>query len=70
MGNQCGGIGFFGLLTLIFITLKLCGVVGWSWFWVLLPVLAPLILVSAFFVGLAACLVVPRACRRLGRRRR
>ena len=31
------GIGFTGLLTLIFITLKLCGVITWSWVWVLAP---------------------------------
>lgn len=31
------GIGFAGLLTLIFITLKLCGVISWSWVWVLAP---------------------------------
>lgn len=34
---KSGGIGFFGLLTLIFITLKLCGVIHWSWWWVTLP---------------------------------
>ena len=33
------GIGFTGLLTLIFITLKLCGVISWSWVWVLAPLL-------------------------------
>jgi hypothetical protein len=32
-----GGIGFGGLLTILFITLKLCGVIGWSWLWVLSP---------------------------------
>ena len=32
-----GGLGFCGVLTLIFITLKLCGVIEWSWLWVLAP---------------------------------
>ena len=32
-----GGIGFFGLLTLLFIGLKLCGVIAWPWLWVLAP---------------------------------
>lgn len=32
-----GGIGFTGLLTLVFIVLKLCGVITWSWWWVLSP---------------------------------
>ena len=32
-----GGIGFFGLLTIVFITLKLLKVINWSWWWVLSP---------------------------------
>lgn len=28
---------FFTLLGLIFITLKLCGVITWSWWWVTAP---------------------------------
>lgn len=32
-----GGIGFTGLLLLVFITLKLCKVIDWPWIWVLSP---------------------------------
>lgn len=32
-----GGIGFTSLLTIVFIVLKLCGVITWSWWWVLSP---------------------------------
>lgn len=32
------GIGFTGLLTIVFITLKLLGVITWSWWWVLSPI--------------------------------
>ena len=32
-----GGIGFCGLLTIVFIALKLCGVIDWAWIWVLAP---------------------------------
>lgn len=32
-----GGIGFVGMLTITFIVLKLCGVIDWSWVWVLAP---------------------------------
>lgn len=35
--NVSGGIGFTGLLTLLFIALKLLGVIDWSWWWVLSP---------------------------------
>ena len=33
-----GGIGFAGLLTIVFIVLKLCGIITWSWLWVLSPI--------------------------------
>jgi Flp pilus assembly protein TadB len=33
-----GGIGFVGLLTIAFIVLRLCGVITWSWIWVLSPI--------------------------------
>lgn len=36
-----GGVGFFGLLTLVFIVLKLTGVISWSWGWVLAPLWIP-----------------------------
>ena len=32
-----GGIGFCGLLTIVFIVLKLCKAISWSWVWVLAP---------------------------------
>lgn len=36
--SASSGIGFVGLLTIVFIVLKLVGVIGWSWWWVLSPV--------------------------------
>lgn len=33
--SSSGGIGFVGLLTIVFITLKLTKVIDWSWWWVL-----------------------------------
>lgn len=35
------GIGFTGLLTVMFILLKLIGEITWSWWWVLSPTLIP-----------------------------
>ena len=29
--SSSGGIGFCGLLTIVFIVLKLCKVINWSW---------------------------------------
>ena len=31
------GLGFSSLFTLVFIVLKLCKVITWSWWWVLSP---------------------------------
>ena len=35
--NVNNGIGLPGLLTVLFIGLKLCKVINWSWWWVLSP---------------------------------
>ena len=43
--SNSGGIGFCGLLTIVFIVLKLCGVITWSWWWVLSPLWISTILV-------------------------
>jgi hypothetical protein len=37
--SASSGIGFFGLLTIVFIALKLLGKINWSWFWVLSPII-------------------------------
>ena len=39
-----GGIGFAGLLTIVFIILKLCSIITWSWWWVLSPLWISVIL--------------------------
>lgn len=35
--KSSGGIGFCGVLTVLFIALKLTGFIHWSWIWVLSP---------------------------------
>ncbi len=35
--SSSSGIGFVGLLTIVFIVLKLLGKIHWSWWWVLSP---------------------------------
>lgn len=35
--NRNYSLGFLDVLTIIFITLKLLGVIHWSWVWVLSP---------------------------------
>jgi len=48
--TSSGGGGFLTLLAILFIGLKLGGVIAWSWWWVLSPVWIPILL--ALFVGL------------------
>ena len=45
-----GGIGFGGLLTLVFIVLKLTKVISWSWWWVLALLWLPVVLLLLFAV--------------------
>lgn len=40
--NSGGGIGLGGVLLVVFIVLKLCGVIAWSWWWVLCPLWIPI----------------------------
>lgn len=47
--RSSGGIGFCGLLSIVFIVLKLCGVIHWSWLWVLAPLWTP---IAIFFLVL------------------
>lgn len=45
------GIGFTGVLTVAFIVLKLCGVIKWSWLWVLSPIWIYIVLwIIAFLI--------------------
>ena len=45
-----GGISFTGLLTIVFITLKLTGVIAWSWWWVLCPLWIGLAIIGVMLV--------------------
>jgi len=46
-----GGIGFLGMLTILFIGLKLTKYIDWSWWWVLSPILIPLMIGCVFLGG-------------------
>jgi len=58
--NASGGVGFLGLLFLLFLGLKLTNVITWSWWWVTAPLWGPVALVVAILLfvlivgGLAA----------------
>jgi len=54
MNSHChtssSSIGFCGLLTILFITLKLLDKISWSWFWILSPIWIPILIVLTIFL--------------------
>ena len=44
-----GGLGIVSVLTIIFVVLKLLGVIKWSWIWVLSPIWTSAVIVVAVF---------------------
>ena len=44
-----GGLGIVSVLTIVFIVLKLLGVIKWSWIWVLSPIGISAVIVVAVF---------------------
>jgi hypothetical protein len=55
--SASGGIGFTGLLAILFIGLKLGGVIDWSWWWVLSPLWIPFVFGVVVLAVLIACAV-------------
>ena len=55
--SSSGGIGFTGLLTVLFVGLKLTNVIAWSWVWVLSPLWIPafffmiILIIAAIFTA-------------------
>ena len=45
-----GGLGISGVLQVIFLVLKLCGLIDWPWIWVLSPLWISLGLFLIFFI--------------------
>jgi hypothetical protein len=56
--SSSGGIGFVGLLTIVFITLKLTDYIDWSWWWVLSPIWISASVVVAFLLVVFAVYAV------------
>ena len=57
--TKSGGLGFTGALTILFIALKLCGVIEWSWWWVLSPLWISTALVVAILI---IVLIIVKIC--------
>jgi hypothetical protein len=54
------GMGFWSLLQLVFIVLKLCQVINWSWWWVLSPLWISSILLVVFLALIKLCSYMER----------
>ncbi len=50
--SSSSGIGFTGILTILFIGLKLAKVINWSWWWVLSPLWISTILAIVILGGI------------------
>jgi uncharacterized protein (DUF983 family) len=51
-GTAGGGITLSGLTFIVFLVLKLCNVIDWSWWWVTAPLWIP------FAIGVAILLII------------
>lgn len=49
-----GGLGLASVLTIVFVVLKLVGVIDWKWIWVLCPLWIDLILTVLVIIGVVA----------------
>jgi hypothetical protein len=56
--SSSSGIGFTGLLTVLFIALKLTGVIAWSWWWVLSPIWISFLLVAVILTATFAFVIL------------
>ena len=59
--SSFSGIGFTGLLTILFIALKLTHEIKWSWWWVLSPLWITAALVVGILLVATFVFVVKRA---------
>lgn len=59
--SSSGGIGFFGLLFIVFLVLKLTHVIDWSWWWITAPLWGgAVIFLVVFIVALSVFLALER----------
>ena len=52
--SSSGGIGFTGVLTIVFVVLKLLDKIDWSWWWVL----SPMLIAAGLILGALSVLVL------------
>jgi hypothetical protein len=55
--NSSSSAPYIGVLTLIFVVLKLCNVINWSWWWVFCPIWISFVL-GAFLIIILGIIAV------------
>jgi membrane protein YdbS with pleckstrin-like domain len=71
--NVSGGISLSGLTFIVFLVLKLCGVIDWSWWWVTAPLWGPFALLIAglfIYIIIAVIIALVRYCIRKRKEKR
>ena len=58
MSDSNNGIGFFGMLAILFIGLKITNYITWSWVWVLSPLWMPLLFVILILIVIGVLLLL------------
>lgn len=61
--SRSGGIGFLGILFIVFLVLKLTRVIDWSWWWVTAPLWGSIIL--GIVLALAGAILIKIGKRRM-----
>lgn len=63
-GAASGGMKFCDVLLIVFIVLKLCKVINWSWWWVLSPFWIPLgLAVILLLISVILKLIIKYKCK-------
>ena len=62
--SSAGGIGLCGATFIVFLILKLCHVIDWSWWWVTAPLWGGVVLLVAFGVAFAGIMIALAWLRR------
>lgn len=70
MSESGGGIGLLGAVFLVFLILKLVGVITWSWLWVFAPLWIPAALGVAVLLVVGVVALVGAAFAQRGRVRK
>jgi hypothetical protein len=68
--SSAGGIGFTGLLAIVFITLKLIHEISWSWWWVTAPLWGGVAIFAAALLLMLGAVVIDRILERRNPRRK